>query len=164
MSLDIVDLPAEAIDARRVLAPFLLAGADGKALTAALRPRPEDYALVFNRGLCAGLQAAYDATWATDPVITRKSHQNVLLASACLAEGFFPGSPMMEAFPGGYAGLAEHLVPGRTWVCWKFVAPGERLGMAWDGLVHVEERWVWFPRAWAFVKRLAAAPGSGPSE
>lgn len=148
------DLVAEALAARRVLAPFLLQGADAKSITRALRPQPEDYALVFATDIAHGMRQIYDGVWETEPVITRKTHQNVLLASACVAEGFFPGSVMMDAFPGGYAKLADHLVDGRVWVCWKFVAPGQRLGMAWDGLVHLEERWVWFPRPWAFLGRL----------
>lgn len=155
MSTDPPDLVAEAVAAHRVLAPFLLAGKDPVALTRALRPLPEDYDKVFRTEVAAGLRSLYDAVWETSPAITRKPHQNVLLVHASVAEGFFPGSVMMEAFPGGYAGLAEVLVPGRVWVCWKFVAPGQRLGMAWDGLVHIDERWVWFPRPWVFVKRLA---------
>lgn len=154
MITDPPDLVAEAVAAQKVLSPFLAVGADGKALTRALRPLPEDYSRVFREDIAERLRETYDKIWETEPVITRKPGQNVLLVSACPAEGFFVGSVMMEAFPGGYAGLGEYLVPGRVWVCWKFVAPGERLGMAWDGLVHLDERWVWFPRAWAFVKRL----------
>ncbi len=100
------------------------------------------------------LPLVYDAVWATEPIITHKPHQTTLLSHACLAEGFLPGIVMMSAFPGGYAGLAPFLVEGRVWVCWKFVAPGEPLGMAWDGLVHLGDRWVWFPRAWAFIRQL----------
>lgn len=152
-----VDLVAEAWAAHNVLLPFVAGGMDNQVLTARFRPRPEDYALVFRGDIASGMRSIYDGIWETRPSITRKSHQSVILAHAALAEGLLPGNPMMEHFPGGYAGLADHLVAGRVWVCWKFVAPGERLGMAWDGLVHLDERWVWFPRPWAFLQKLTTA-------
>ncbi len=157
MSADPPDLLLEAVSAQRVLTPFLAAGADPIALTRAFRPSPDDYGKVFRAELVAGLRSIYDGIWETQPAITRKPGQNVLLVHACVAEGFVMGSVMMEAFPGGYAGLDEDLVPGRVWACWKFVEPGKRLGMAWDGLVHLDGRWVWFPRAWAFVRKLKTA-------
>lgn len=150
----IVDLVAEAQAAHNALRVFLEAGTDPRVLTMGFRPRPEDYAAVFRGDVASGLRSLYDQVWETRPAITRKAHQTVILTHACLAEGFFPGNVMMEAFPGGYRGLADHLVPGRVWVCWKFVAPGQPLGMAWDGLVHVGERWVWFPKPWVFLAKL----------
>jgi hypothetical protein len=33
-------------------------------------------------------------------------------------------------------------------VRWKFVKPGETIGMAYDGLVFVNGHWAWFPKAW----------------
>jgi hypothetical protein len=150
-----MDLGAEALAARRVLNPFLSPGIDPEALTRGLRPLPEDYPRVFRGDLAAGFRSVYDAIWETRPVITRKAHQTVLLVSTCPAEAFVAGHPFMEAFPGGYAGIADILVPGRVWACWKFVAPGQRLGMAWDGLVELDGRWAWFPRPWAFARRLA---------
>ncbi len=51
-------------------------------------------------------------------------------------------------FPGGYKRVADKFKPGLTVYRWKYAKPGEKLGMAFDGLVHVNDHWVWFPKPW----------------
>jgi hypothetical protein len=54
----------------------------------------------------------------------------------------------LNEFPGGYKDVLAHMKPGIPIVRFKFVEPGKRLGMAFDGLVHVNGRWVLMPRPW----------------
>lgn len=157
MSDELPDLHAEAISAQKILFAFVQPGADARTLTQALRPRDEDYALVFRGDLADGLRSMYNELWATNPVIQRKSHQTALIARACPAAAFESGNPMMSFFPGGYAGLAEYLQPSRIWVAWKFVAAGETIGMAYEGLVQLGDRWVWFPRPYTVMRRILTA-------
>lgn len=147
---------AEVREVHALLLPFLQPGVDVTALTAALRPDPDHHARVFDASIADKMREMYDEVWEMEPRITHKPHQTGLLVAACPSEAFVAGNPLMAAFPAGYAGAAPLLVPGRIWACWKFVAPGERLGMAYDGLVKLD-RWVWFPRAWGFVRRAQAA-------
>ena len=44
--------------------------------------------------------------------------------------------------------LLQRTAPGLLWLAWSFVAPGENLGLAFDGLVRLDERFAWFPRPW----------------
>lgn len=154
MSDELPDLHAEAIAAQKVLFAFLMPGADPRVLTQALRPRDEDYGLVFRSDIAEGLRSTYTELWGTNPVIQRKSHQTALIARACPASAFVQGNPMMSFFPGGYAGIAEYLQPDRIWVAWKFVAGGETIGMAYEGLVKLDDRFVWFPRPYIVLRKL----------
>lgn len=54
-------------------------------------------------------------------------------------------------FPGGYRKIAAHLDPQRVWVAWKYRRPGESSGMAFDGLVRVDDHWAWFPKPYRVV-------------
>ena len=155
MSDELPDLQAEARSASRVLVAFLNPGADARTLTQALRPKPEDYARVFRPEIAEEMAGLYATLWAGDPVILRKPHQSALIARACPAAAFLPGNPMMSYFPGGYAGIADWLAPERIWVAWKFVAGGETIGMAYEGLVLLDDRWAWFPRPYIVLRKLS---------
>jgi hypothetical protein len=55
--------------------------------------------------------------------------------------------------PGGYQQQAAHLNPKLAIHGFKYVAPGETIGMAYDGLVKVDGTWVMIPKMWrAFAK------------
>lgn len=55
--------------------------------------------------------------------------------------------------PGGYQQQAAHLNPELAIYGFKYVAPGETSGMAYDGLVKVDGTWVMIPKMWrAFAK------------
>ena len=53
--------------------------------------------------------------------------------------------------PGGWKLVGPFIKPGLTFYRGKFVKPGERLGMSYDGLVHVNGRWVWVPKPYKFL-------------
>ena len=69
-------------------------------------------------------------------------------------------NPSSELFPGGYREVARAFQPDPIWLCWKFVEPGSRLGMAHNGLVQVEPlRFAWFPKPWRVLDvKLPGAP------
>ena len=46
-----------------------------------------------------------------------------------------------SCFPGGYKRVADKFKPGLTVYRWKYVKPGEKLGMSFDGLVYVNNHW-----------------------
>ena len=53
-----------------------------------------------------------------------------------------------ENLPGGYSRHASHFKPGLKIYGFKYVAPGESLGMAFDGLVQVGGQWIMIPKMW----------------
>ena len=53
-----------------------------------------------------------------------------------------------EDLPGGYSQSASHFKPGLKIYGFKYVAPGESAGMAFDGLVQIGGQWIMVPKMW----------------
>ena len=132
--------------ARALLMKFLAPNADRAALTKPLRPTKADYAALFDAPTAAKLQPQYDEHWDKEQmVIEPKAGQTELKLSSATSEDLQAGK---GDFPGGWKKVAPHLTPHQTWYRFKFVKPGEDLGMAFDGLTFVNGHWVITPKPW----------------
>ncbi len=142
--------------ARLLLEGFLVHGADHAALATQLRPRPEDYDKVFEAAFVGVAREAYERIWdEMNPVPRPNAGQRELLLAAADSNTIrTDGAP--RAFPGGFQRVRHTLLPGRVWLCWKFVRQGERLGMAFDGLVFVDDHFCWFPKLWRVLGNIDA--------
>jgi hypothetical protein len=87
------------------------------------------------------------------PQIVAKPHQTQLLISPAYSADLMAGVNAAKEFPGGYAQIAKLLKPGMLWIAWKYVATGERSGMAYDGLVSLDDRFAWFPKPWKVIQK-----------
>ena len=136
--------------ARALLEDLLKGSVDRRALTSALRPRAQDYATVFTSEVAEIVEAKYAALWNSSPsvVIAPKVGQTELLLWSATTENLRSHTGAAKEFPGGYLRAASYLKDGLIWYRFKFVEPGKRIGMAYDGLVHVNGRWCWFPKSW----------------
>ena len=114
---------------------------------ARIRPRPEDYAAVFLPEWVAAARAAYaDCDWGIDPY---PEQSRVLISGVIPAFMLATDNPASRQHKGGYRHVAHALRPQMHWVSWKFVEPGARFGMSYDGLVRVtDDRFAWFPQPW----------------
>lgn len=54
--------------------------------------------------------------------------------------------------PGGYASNASHFKKGLAIYGFEYVAPGTTAGMAFDGLVKLDGKWVMIPKMWRAFK------------
>jgi len=124
-----------------------------------LRPRATDYGRVFVSATVPVAQAFYEAMWTQPMEMTWNLRQTELRVAAALAEDFTEWNARAEPFPQGYRSVARYLQPGIIWVRWEMKEPGDLYGLSADGLVQLEERWVWFPRP--FVALTAPPPGKG---
>lgn len=120
----------------------------------ALRPRSEDFTALFTPGTVQLARTRYEALWERIPAIHANPGQSVVLVTSCRSQDL--AGPDGRRFPGGYRRIVDRLVPDVVWSAWKFVAPGRVHGMAYDGLVHLEDRWVWLPKPWKVL-----APSTG---
>ncbi len=136
-------------DARAFLQEFLKPGADLEGLTRQVVPQPGDYARVFEGELASKARQHYERMFA-DPnaKIGPKAGQTELVLFAATTEELRAGTGDALEFPGGYKRVADQLAPGVTWFRFKFVKPGERAGMAFDGLTFIDGRWAMFPKPW----------------
>jgi hypothetical protein len=139
--------------ARALLSEFLKPGADAAALSAKLKPSKADYGAVFDADAAAKAEAAYGPVWDRGQMVIKGSpdQTEVKLARATTDE-LKMGTGAASAFPGGYKTAASFMKPGLTVYAFKFVKPGESLGMAFDGLVFVNGHFAIFPKPWRFLK------------
>ncbi len=134
--------------ATALLKRFLDPSADRPQLTRELRPTPQDYRRVFTPAFSAQAEAHYASLWdGGDAVVAPNAGQTALLVSTASSEDAKAwNARAAQTFPGGWKEMGPHLQPGVTWVSFKFVKPGETLGMAYDGLVLIDGRWRLFPK------------------
>ncbi|MEO6740752.1 MAG: hypothetical protein ABIP20_10895 [Chthoniobacteraceae bacterium] len=134
--------------ATALLKKFMATGADRAALTRELRPTSDDYAKIFTADFAKKLEAGQKPLWDSAPVIGPKEGQTEVTVAKATTEDFQKGTAAAKEFPGGYAKLGDKLQPGATLFRFKFVKPGETLGMAFDGLAFVNGHWRIFPKPW----------------
>lgn len=124
-----------------------------QVLTLAMQPRPEDYAAVFRADCVPAAARYYDSLWLRMRALSPAPEQRDVHISAAFAETLVsPG-----VFPGGYARVADSLVPGVVWLCGRFLASDEKNGLAFDGIVAREERWIWLPKPWRVLVNPAVS-------
>lgn len=135
-------------DAERLLQRFLDPAADRVALTAQLKPSPQDIADVYAEPLASKLVASYAQTFTPGIRIGPKPDQDALLVYYATTGQLKSGDPVLSKFPGGYGDVLQYFRGDHPIVRFKFVAAGEELGLAFDGLIFVNGRWVLMPKPW----------------
>ena len=145
------ELVPMANEAGHMLATFTRPGPTCAAVAARLRPEEDDYDDVFSSLVAEAARKAYSEIWLTNPRPYAEKGQDQIQVVAAQANDLLDGLP--AGFPGGYAKIAGHLHPNRVWICWRYTAAGQSRGMAFDGLVRLEdERWAWFPKPYRALR------------
>ena len=124
--------------------------ATGDAPSLPWKPNPEDYATVFTPAVAEGVKLVYDAMWEEPPELFARPGQSIVRVQAAWSHEVGNAESASD-FPGGYSQIVQHLRPHVPWVCFTFTEPGEVIGMAYDGLVYLDGRWVWFPKPWRAI-------------
>ncbi|WP_371226010.1 hypothetical protein [Roseovarius sp. 2305UL8-3] len=135
-------------NAEAFLNQFLDPSADRIALTAALKPTEADIRAVYAPELAERLIPMYEGMFTPDAQIGPKQGQTQVLVWHGTTGSLRDGDPVLEDFPGGYGDVRPYLQGNFPIVRFKFVEPGETIGMAFDGLIHVNDRWVFMPKPW----------------
>lgn len=140
--------PGSQEDARAFLAQFLAPGADLVALTAGMMPTPADVAAVYQEPLASKLVEIYADLFTPGLALGPKPGQDSLLVVHASTDNLIDGDAVLSQFPGGYERVLPFLKPGVPIVRFKFVTAGETSGLAFDGLVFLDGRWVLLPKPW----------------
>lgn len=134
--------------AKAFLSKFLEPGADRAALTAGLRPTEADIRAVYAEPLAGKLVQMYDDMFQPGVEIGPKQHQTEVMVWRGTTGALRGGAPVLREFPGGYKDVLPYMQGNFPIVRFKFVEPGETLGLAFDGLIYIGERWVLMPKPW----------------
>jgi hypothetical protein len=148
-----VGLPAgNAAQARAMLEKFLDPQADHAALTAELIPNEADIRAVYKDPLAASLVARLLPRFQPGAVFRPKPGQDALLFIYTTTDALIARAPVLDEFPGGYGEVLDYMTPGLPIARFKFVKSGETSGLAFDGLIFVNDRWVLIPKPWRYLK------------
>lgn len=136
-------------EARALIEDMMRPAADLKAISKKLQPTTADYKAVLVGDAATKAEAAYKKDWeAGRIVIAWKAEQSDLKLFSAKVEEIAAGQGDGEDFPAGYKKVTAQFKPGTTIYAWKFVRPGEKLGTEYDGLIWVNNHWVWIPKPW----------------
>ncbi len=127
-------------------------------------PVLSDYEKVFVAEAVATAQAHYSPLFAFPRPLSRGSQQTELRLWIATARDLQEANDAAQFFPGGYADIAHFLKPETVWVHWKYVAPGAGSGMAYDGLVWINDRWVFFPKPFRALSSIVKSESSSEKE
>ena len=148
-----LDHPGTMAGAKALLEGFLKPGADLAGMSKALRPTKDDYKALYNDEFAGKLDAMYAPAWDAGALVLKpKDGQSELVLFSATTDDFKAFNAAANEFPGGYKKIADQLKPGVTLYRFKFVKPGETLGMAFDGLSHVNGHWVIVPKPWRAMR------------
>jgi len=131
-----------------------LVGPDSVNAVAAMRPQSDDYRRVFHPEIVDRVRSAYEELWRMPPEFDRLLSGDVELRVDAAPAGMLrEENELSRHFPGGYHALAPHLLPDRVWFVWRYLGSAES-GMRYDGVVLLDDRWIWFPKPYAVVGRI----------
>ncbi len=134
--------------ARDVLLRFFEPDADRAALTAALKPTEAEIRAVYADPLASKLVANYNSMFTPGVEIGPKP-EHVELYTVITTTGKLKSRAVAaDAFPGGYRKVTPFFIANQPIVRFKFVKSGETTGLAYDGLIFVNGRWVLMPKPW----------------
>ena len=138
--------------AREVLLKFFEPDADRAALTAALQPTEADIRAVYADPLATNLVKTYNSMF-TPGVEIGPKREHVELYTVITTTGKLKSRAVAaDAFPGGYRKVTPFFIANQPIVRFKFVRAGETIGLAFDGLIFVNGRWVFMPKPWRSLK------------
>ncbi|MGJ8616586.1 MAG: hypothetical protein ACSHWS_07065 [Sulfitobacter sp.] len=140
--------PGSEAEARALVDEFLKPGADLRALTQALIPTEADVRAVFADPLATALWADYQGQMGPGLAFGPKEGQTASLVVYTSTRALFEQKPILNEFPGGYKDVLQYFKIDVPIVRFKFVKPGETLGLAFAGLTYVNGRWVIMPKPW----------------
>lgn len=140
--------PGSEGEARQILSAFLDPNADHVALTQAILPTEADVRAVYAEPLASALWTSYQEQMGPGVSFAPKQGQTALVVVYATTRALFDRKPVLEEFPGGYKDVLQYFKADVPIVRFKFVEPGETLGLAFDGLIYVNNRWVIMPKPW----------------
>lgn len=143
-----VEVSGSEAHARALLSQFSQPGADLAALTAQLKPSEADIRAVYADPLAGRLIGMYGKMFAPGSALGPKPGQSNLLTSRGTTAQLARGDAVLRDFPGGYKEITRFFASDVPIVRFKFVKPGETVGMAFDGLIYVNSHWVLMPKPW----------------
>jgi hypothetical protein len=159
--------PGTAEGAKQAAMEFLKPNVNLVTTARSLKPDAADYTTVFTGDAGPKVQKFFDPAWERGQLAIKIiPGQTELLINGATVEELKTGTGKSASCPAAWKDIVDQLNPSITVYCFKFVKPGETLGMTYDGLIFVNGHWAMFPKPFKALRPAAAAGattgGTGP--
>lgn len=128
---------------------------DQVALSKSLRPDAADFKAIFVGDAAAKAETAYKKIWDAptfSPFKGSAEQTEAIVQKATTDDIVAWNATASNVLPGGYEDVKGSFNKGFSVYRFSYVKPGEKLGMAFDGLIHVNGHWVFIPKPWKFLR------------
>ncbi len=143
--------PGSQANARAMLERFLAPDADIAALSQALFPTEADVRALYRDPLASTIVRDLLPRFKPGVRFSPKPGQDSLIVVHATTDQLIDGDAVLRDFPGGYKEVLSYMNRGIPIVRFKFVENGKTTGLAFDGLVFVNGRWVLIPKPWRYL-------------
>ncbi|MDD9722649.1 hypothetical protein PVW51_18240 [Sulfitobacter sp. PR48] len=140
--------PGSEAEARALLMQYYAPGADYLALTQALLPTEAEVRTVYADPLGSALWRDLSSQIGPGTAFGPKPDHNDLIVVYATTRALAEKRPVLNEFPGGYKDVLQYFKVDVPIVRFKFVTRGDTLGLAFDGLIYLNGRWVIMPKPW----------------
>ncbi len=140
--------PGSEAEARALLMRYFEPDADYRALTQALLPTEAEVKSLYAEPLGSALWESLSAQMGPGTAFGPTPTQSDLVVVYATTRQLFEQRPVLDEFPGGYKDVLQYFKMDVPIVRFKFVKTGEDLGLAFDGLVYLNDHWVIIPKPW----------------
>jgi hypothetical protein len=140
--------PGSEAEVRALLLEFLQPGADLRALTQAILPTEAEVKAIYADPLGSAMWVSYQQQMGPGTAFGPKAEHNDILVVYTTTRALFEQQPVLDEFPGGYKDVLQYFKIDVPIVRFKFIESGETLGLAFDGLMYLNGRWVIMPKPW----------------
>lgn len=138
--------PGSEADARLLVSRFLDPTEDLHALTQSILPTEAEVKMVYADPLASAMWTEYARMMTPALRLGPKAEHDHFLVTYSTT-GALAGPDGAE-FPGGYRKVLPYFKIDVPIVRFKFVEQGKTLGLSFDGLIYVNNRWVLMPKPW----------------
>lgn len=161
----VADSRVEALANLRVLAeaaPKLIMRLDDPQVVTGLQPNRNDIAALFDEELADSIFKGVTDLYKTMPRAAPGDRYPELKVTAANAGLLRWSNELSDKFPRGYRDIAGWMVPNRIWLSWEYRSP-EGGSVLYDGLVFLDDHWVWIPKVFRIVAPLVMAEFAQPA-
>lgn len=138
---------------KQIAAVFMKGGSEAEHMLKNMKPSLEDCKMIMVSEADAkklSEMAEMMFTQAKASEIAPKTGQTEILVRSATTENLKAGTD--KEMPGGYTDKAAKFKEGLRIYGFKFVKPGETIGMAYDGLYYVNNKWIFLPKTWRYLE------------
>lgn len=136
-----------------VMAEALIPTLSTAASVEELRPRPADCAMLFDAEVADAVSRKAAQVWQHPPLASPRDPASQLKVTAATSGMLRFPNELSNEFPLGYRDIAGWMAKERVWVTWRWSEPGGTT--RYDGLVWVQDHWIWLPKVFRLLRREA---------